>query len=147
MNCANDQILNSLTPLPDLMSIGATWDPALAEQVGAVMGKELSSLGFNLFLGPSLDVLSEPKSDSGEDLGVRTLGATHIGLERWARPIFLVYMKGSNNRLVVIAKQFPGRGSSDRSPEEEIATVRKSFEQLKQIELAPILFGDRECLR
>ena len=77
-NGANDQILNSLTPQPDLMSIGATWDPSLAEKAGAVLGQELSSLGFNLFLGPSLDVHSEPKSGSGEDLGVRSF---------WGQPI------------------------------------------------------------
>jgi beta-N-acetylhexosaminidase len=39
--------------------------------------------------------------------------------------------------MVVVAKHFPGRGSSDRLPEEEVATVRKSLEQLKQIELPP----------
>ena len=36
-----------------------------------------------------------------------------------------------------MAKHFPGRGGSDRPLEEEVATVRKSLEQLKQIELAP----------
>src|SRR5690606_16858205 len=44
---------------------------------------------------------------------------------------------GSDNRLLVIAKHFPGRGDSDRSPEEEVPTVRKTLEQLKQVELAP----------
>ena len=39
--------------------------------------------------------------------------------------------------MTVVAKHFPGRGDSDRSPEEEVATVRKSLEQLKQIELPP----------
>jgi beta-N-acetylhexosaminidase len=39
--------------------------------------------------------------------------------------------------MMVVAKHFPGRGSSDRLPEEEVATVRKSLEQLKQIELYP----------
>ena len=53
----SDQILAGLTPLPDLMAIGATWNTGLAEQVGAIAGKELSSLGFNLIFGPSLDVL------------------------------------------------------------------------------------------
>jgi len=52
----HDQILNGLTPLPDAMAIGATWKPDLAKQVGAVLGQELSALGFNLLLEPSLDV-------------------------------------------------------------------------------------------
>jgi beta-N-acetylhexosaminidase len=44
---------------------------------------------------------------------------------------------GSNSRMVVVAKHFPGSGSSDRSPEEEVPTVRKSLEQLKDFELPP----------
>ena len=44
---------------------------------------------------------------------------------------------GGNERLTVIAKNFPGGGSADRPPGGEPATVRKSLEQLKQIELAP----------
>ncbi|HEX7542358.1 MAG TPA: glycoside hydrolase family 3 N-terminal domain-containing protein, partial [Anaerolineales bacterium] len=44
---------------------------------------------------------------------------------------------GSTGRLTVIADHFPGRGSADRPAGEEPATVRKSLEQLKQIELAP----------
>ncbi|MDZ4158866.1 MAG: glycoside hydrolase family 3 N-terminal domain-containing protein, partial [Anaerolineaceae bacterium] len=53
----HDQILNGTTLLPNLMAIGATWKAELAQAVGAVMGKELQALGFNLYLGPSLDVL------------------------------------------------------------------------------------------
>jgi beta-N-acetylhexosaminidase len=45
--------------------------------------------------------------------------------------------QGSNNKMVVAAKHFPGFGGSDRLPEEEVATVRSSLEQLKQIDLAP----------
>ncbi len=134
---ANDQILNSLTPQPDLMSIGATWDPSLAEKSGAVLGQELSSLGFNLFLGPSLDVLSEPKSSSGEDLGVRSFGGSPYWVGKMGQAYISGLHEGSKNRLMVIAKQFPGRGSADRSPDQEIATVRKSFDELKQVDLTP----------
>jgi beta-N-acetylhexosaminidase len=133
----NDQIISGMTPLPDLMSIGATWDPSVAQQVGAVMGQELSTLGFNLYLGPSLDVLDTPQMDNGEDLGVRTFGGDPYWVGKMGEAYIAGVHQGSNNHMAVIAKNFPGRGSSDRSPEEEIATVRKSLEQLKQIELAP----------
>ena len=46
----NDQIFSGLTPLPDLMALGASWDPSLAEKVGTVAGQELSSLGLISFL-------------------------------------------------------------------------------------------------
>ena len=52
-----DEIINNLTPMPNLMAIGATWQPDLAQRIGNVQGQELSALGINLLLGPSLDVL------------------------------------------------------------------------------------------
>jgi beta-N-acetylhexosaminidase len=133
----NDQILSGLTPLPDLMAIGATWDPTLSHQVGLVMGKELSALGFNLYLGPSLDVLDVPQADNGEDLGVRAFGGDPYWVGKMGQAYVSGLHKGSGSRLLVVAKHFPGRGGSDRSPEEEIATVRKSLDQLQQIELSP----------
>jgi len=133
----NDQILNGLTPLPDLMALGATWNPALAEQVGAVAGQELSSIGFNLYFGPSLDVLESPGSTLGNGLGASAFG----GDPYWVGVMGSAYITGlhtgSNGRLAVIADHFPGRGSADRPAGEEPATVRKLLEQLKQIELAP----------
>ncbi len=132
-----DQILTGLTPLPGLMAIGATWQPSLAEQVGTVAGKELSALGFNMYFGPSLDVLESPGALVGGGLGARVFG----GDPYWVGQMGKAYIKGihtgSEGRMLVIAKHFPGRGSSDRPTSQEVATIRKSLEQLKQIELAP----------
>ena len=44
---------------------------------------------------------------------------------------------GSDGAVVTAAKHFPGQGGSDRRPEDEVATVQKSMQQLRQIELAP----------
>lgn len=132
-----DRILNGLTPLPSAMALGATWQPQLAEQAGNVAGRELSALGFNLIFGPSLDVLEQPILTPNGDLNTRVFG----GDPYWVSTTGQAYVRGlhvgSNGRLLVIAKHFPGRGSSDRLPEVEVATVRKSLEQLKQIEFAP----------
>jgi beta-N-acetylhexosaminidase len=133
----NDQIFHGLTPLPNLMALGATWNTALSEQVGTVAGSELSSIGFNLYFGPSLDVLESPGSTLGNGLGADVFG----GDPYWVGAMGSAYISGlhggSNGRLLVIADHFPGRGSADRPAGEEPATVRKSLEQLKQIELAP----------
>ncbi len=63
--------------------------------------------------------------------------ATRSGLARWARPSSAACRAGSGNAVVTAAKHFPGQGGSDRRPEDEVATVQKSMEQLRQIELAP----------
>jgi beta-N-acetylhexosaminidase len=132
-----NQILSGVTQLPNQMAIGATFDTQYAEEVGKVLGSELHNLGFNMLIGPSLDVLDLPYVEGGDDLGTRTFG----GDPYWVGELGKAYIRGvhsgSENGMAVIAKHFPGRGSSDRLPDEEVATVRKSLEQLKQIELAP----------
>ncbi len=133
----NDQILSGLTPLPDLMALGATWNTGLAEQVGAIAGKELSSIGFNLYFGPSLDVLESPGSTSGNGLGATAFGGDPYWVGAMGSAYITGLHTGSNERLTVVANHFPGGGSADRPPGGEPATVRKSLEQLKQIELAP----------
>ncbi|HZD56678.1 MAG TPA: glycoside hydrolase family 3 N-terminal domain-containing protein [Anaerolineales bacterium] len=132
-----DQIINGLTPLPSQMAIGATWQSDLARQVGAVLGKELSDLGFNLLLGPSLDVLDTPHTQGAGDLGIRTFGGDPFWVGEMGRAYVSGVHEGSADKIAVVGAHFPGHGSSDRLPEEEVATVRKSLEQLKLNELPP----------
>lgn len=132
----NDQIYSGMTSLPSLMAIGATWNPSLAESVGSVLGKELRAIGFNLYFGPSLDVL-EVTATSANTLGVRTFGGDPFWVGEMGKAYVRGLHLGSRDQLAVIAKHFPGRGASDRLPEEEVATVRKSLDALRQIELAP----------
>jgi len=131
------QLLYGVTNLPNQMAIGATWNPDLAEQVGETLGRELSALGFNLLLGPSLDVLERPQLDGGSDLGTRTFGGDPFWVGELGRAYIRGVHTGSMNRMAIVAKHFPGNGGADRLPEEEVATVRKSLEQLKNFDLAP----------
>ncbi|NTW11878.1 MAG: hypothetical protein HGA30_01045 [Anaerolineales bacterium] len=133
----DDQILSGMTPLPNEMAIGATWKTEDAERVGSVLGTELSAIGLNLYLGPSLDVVESPNPSARSDLGTRVFGGDPFWVGEMGQAYISGLHAGSGGRMVVIAKHFPGRGGSDRSPEDEVATVRKSLEQLKQVELFP----------
>ena len=99
-----DQIYTGLTKLPNPMAIGATWKPELAERVGFVAGQELSALGLNLLLGPSLDVLDNPSPESLGDLGVRTFG----GDAYWVGQMGSAYVRGvhqgSAGKMAVISR-------------------------------------------
>jgi beta-N-acetylhexosaminidase len=132
-----DQILSGLTSLPSQMALGASWDTALAEKTGRILGQELSTLGFNFYLGPSLDVLSASGTGLGEDAGVSVFGGDPYWVGRMGQAYIKGLHQGSDDHLAVAAKHFPGRGEADRPADTEVATVRKSLEQLKQIELAP----------
>jgi beta-N-acetylhexosaminidase len=131
------EIINGLTPLPNEMTLGATWNPSYAEQVGEILGTELSALGVNLLLGPSLDILEDPSPDDTGNLGTRTFGGDPFWVGEFGQAYIRGVHDGSSNRMMLVGKYFPGRGSSDRPPEEEVATIRKTLEQLKQTDLAP----------
>ena len=131
------QIISGLSQLPNEMTIGATWSPDLAEANGEILGDELDKLGVNLLFGPSLDVLELPLQEGGEDLGTRVFGGDPYWVGEMGKAYIRGVHQGSENRIAVMAKHFPGRGGSDRPLDEEVATVQKSLEQLKQIELAP----------
>lgn len=132
-----DQILNGLTSLPSQMALGATWNPSRAEETGYILGKELSAVGFNLFFGPSLDVLENPSLAITNGLGNRSFGGDPYWVGEMGKAYIQGLHHGSEGRIMVVATHFPGQGSADRPFGEEIATIRKSLEQLKQIELAP----------
>jgi beta-N-acetylhexosaminidase len=132
-----DQILSGVTPLPNEMAIGATWNPDLANQVGDVLGKELADLGINMLFGPSLDVLESPHVEGSTDLGTRTFGGDPYWVGKMGRAYISGVHTGSSGKVAVVATHFPGYGAADRLPEQEVATVRKSLDQLKSFDLQP----------
>ena len=69
--------------------------------------------------------------------GSRTFGGDSYWVGEMGKAYIEGIHQGGDNQVLVISKHFPGAGESDRSTDQEIPTVRKSLEQLKQIELAP----------
>ncbi len=130
-------VLSGTTPLPSEMALGATWNPAYAEAVGEIVGKELRALGINMLLGPSLDVLETPNPTSTGDLGVRSFGGDPFWVGQMGQAYIRGVHAGAAGRVAVIAKHFPGLGASDRSLEEEAPTVQRTLEKLRQVDLAP----------
>jgi len=132
-------IVNGMTPLPSEMALGATWNPAYAETVGQIVGQELRALGINMLLGPSLDVLENPRPESTGDLGVRAFGGEPFWVGQMGQAYIRGVHTGAANGVAVVAKHFPGLGASDRSLDEEVSTVQRTLEKLRQIDLAPFL--------
>ncbi len=131
------RLYNGFTPLPSPMAIGATWDPDLARAVGRVVGRELAAVGINMLLGPSLDVVVTPRPELRGDFGARVFGGDPYWVARMGQAFIAGVHEGSRGRVLTVAKHFPGQGSADRRPDEEVATVAKSLSELRKIELAP----------
>lgn len=147
-----DQILFGVEQLPSHLAIGASWDLSLANQIGEILGNQLSSLGINLYLGPNLDVIETVNNEAASSLGVNAFGGNPFWVGEMGKAFVSGLHTGSNNRMLVVAQNFPGTGNSDRSPDREVSTVRKSLGQLTQVELVPYFsvttpsFGSPGCV-
>ncbi len=123
--------------LPSPMAIGATWDPTAAEAIGTIVGRELSAVGVNLLLGPGLDVLADPRVDSGGDIGIRSFG----GSPYWVARLGAAYVRGvhagGQRNVLTVAKHFPGHGGSDRDPDSGVSTVIAPANAIQSVDLVP----------
>ena len=125
------------SPLPTSLALGATWERSFAETTGTVLGQELAAIGVNLLLGPDLDVLYTPRPGDAADLGTNSLGGDPFWVGELGQAYITGLRRGSADRLLIAPRHMPGLGSADRVLEEEVPTVQKNLEQLKQIDLAP----------
>jgi len=123
--------------LPSPMALGATWKPANANAAGRVLGSELARAGINLVFGPGLDVLDAPRPGTPGDPGVRVFGGDPYWVGRFGAAYYAGLRTGSADRIALVARNFPGLGASDRNVFDEVPTVQKSLDQLRQNELQP----------
>ena len=69
------------TPLPSTLAEASSWDPQLAYEYGALIGRELRDQGYNMSLGGGVDITREPRNGrnfeyQGED---PVLAGTMVG--------------------------------------------------------------------
>ncbi len=135
----DDTLPAGLTPLPSPMALGATWDPTLAQATGQVLGQELDALGVNLLFGPPLEVLETATLGSPGDLSVRSFGSHPFWVARFAQAYLTGVHQGARGHIAVVGRYFPGYGGALRPLNEEIPTVRKSWDEMRETTFVPFV--------
>jgi beta-glucosidase len=94
------------TVFPVGMMRGATWDPALEREVGAAMGREIRSVGADVLLAPTMNLLRHPRwGRAQETYGEDT---THVGAMASA------FIEGvQSERVIATAKHFAANSIED----------------------------------
>jgi beta-N-acetylhexosaminidase len=133
----NTRLRSGFTDIPSAMALGATWSLADVQAAGAVIGQELASVGVNMLLGPVVDVLENPHPQGSGDINIRSFGGSPFWVGQMGRAYIRGVHQGSDGRVLTVAKHFPGHGASDRLPDDEVATVNKSLDELTQSDLVP----------
>jgi beta-N-acetylhexosaminidase len=131
------QLVQDYPDTPSQMAMGATWNRGLAHEVASDLGRRLQEQGFNLLIGPSLDILGDPRLGGPGDLGVRSFGGDPYWIGILGQAFVEGIHTGSGGRVGVVVTHFPGLGASDRAAAEDVATVRRTLDQLQGFELQP----------
>lgn len=123
--------LGTGTALPGNMAVGATHNIDDARKVGEIIGSELSVLGINTDLAPSVDVNNNPNNPV---IGLRSFGddPEQVGLMGSA---VISGLKEYN--VVGCAKHFPGHGDVATDSHYGLPVVNKTLEEIKNNELKP----------
>jgi beta-N-acetylhexosaminidase len=119
------------TKTPPASRIALTRDADVAQRIGRLIGRELSSVGIDIDYAPVLDVHSNPDNPV---IGDRAFASDPASVARFAIAMMRGLMAGG---VVPCGKHFPGHGDTATDSHFELPVVERSRAQLERIELAP----------
>jgi beta-N-acetylhexosaminidase len=126
-----ERIRAGVAALPSAMAVGATGDPALAERLGALLGRDLASLGIDVDLAPVADLSLHPRSTV---VATRSYGDDPERVAAFA----LAFARGLERAGVAAAlKHFPGHGSTAEDSHVALPRITADAATLRARDLIP----------
>lgn len=127
------RIMKEATFAPGAMTIAAT-KLENAYKVGEILGEELTYLGINMNLAPTLDVNNNPNNPV---IGVRSYGDDPKSVSEFG----LNFIRGLQSKgIVATAKHFPGHGDVEVDSHLGLPVVDHDKERLNNVELYPFKY-------
>lgn len=125
------RIMDGATLCPGNMTLTATNNSDNAYRIGKIMGDELTHLGINMNLAPSLDVNCNPDNPV---IGVRSYGDNPKVVSEFGNK----FIKGLQEKgVIATAKHFPGHGDTNVDSHLGLPTINHDLKRLEEIELVP----------
>lgn len=122
-------------PGPGNLALGATNKAKTVSDIYAMIGREMTSVGYNAVLGPCADVNSNPKSPI---IGTRSFGEFP---ERVSECVSSAVKGAFKGKIVPCLKHFPGHGATSGDTHRVIPVVDKPLSELLESDLAPFKAG------
>lgn len=125
----------NVTLHPPMSEIGSLKNPQTAYDTGAILGRELKGLGFNVDFAPNADVLINPDNT---EIGNRSFGTdpsvVALMVENVVRGI-------KDNGVCAALKHFPGHGSTTVDSHTGYSSSSRTLEELRNCEFLPFKAG------
>ncbi len=125
------RLRKGFTEVPSMRVLGATGDAHLARDVGALLGREMRAVGFDMNYAPVLDVDTNPLNPV---IGARSFGRTPDRVSE----LGLAFSAGLESvGVAACGKHFPGHGDTSQDSHLELPRLPHSLERLRAVELEP----------
>lgn len=123
--------LDSVTPLPRQLMLGAMQDSTLAYRYGQVLAMQCRRLGIHVDYAPDMDVNNNPNNPVIND---RSFGQDKYQVARMGVQV----IRGlQDQNVMAVVKHFPGHGDTDVDSHLDMPVIRKSRAELDSLELYP----------
>lgn len=126
-----NRLKEGFTIFPSNLSVAKTNQSELAKRSAFAIGQELLSVGITMNLAPVVDINNNPDNPV---IGSRSFGNTANCVTLFAEHALQGYR---NAGIIASLKHFPGHGDVVVDSHQELPIVRKTKEQLDQLELFP----------
>jgi beta-N-acetylhexosaminidase len=123
------------TILPNSKVIGETNNPKNAYNVGKILGKEISSLGFNMDFAPVADVNT---NKDNEVIGVRAYGSDK---DLVGEMVYNAVQGIQSENVSAVIKHFPGHGDTTNDTHTGSVVVNHNIDRLREVEFIPFIRG------
>ncbi|HTU51508.1 MAG TPA: beta-N-acetylhexosaminidase [Acidobacteriaceae bacterium] len=126
-----DRLRDLVGPTSSAAEVAATDQSAIARQSGALVGRMLHALGFNLDLAPVLD-LALPASR--EVMRTRVVSSDPANVIAYARE-FIAGLK--QHGIIACGKHFPGLGGGTLDSHQATPSIDRTWEQMWEHDMEP----------
>ncbi len=123
--------LKNTVRFPRQMMLGAIQNDSLIYEMGAEIARQIKAVGGHINFAPVVDINNNPKNPV---IGSRSFGEQR---ER-VTELSYMYMKGlQDNRVLAVAKHFPGHGDTDTDSHKDLPIILHPRTRLDSVELYP----------
>jgi beta-N-acetylhexosaminidase len=126
-----DRLRDLVGPTPSAAQVAATNQPAIFRSSGALVGKMLRALGFNLDLAPVLD-LALPASRGV--MGTRVVSADPANVVAYARE-FIAGLR--QHEVIACGKHYPGLGGGTLDSHHATPSIDRTWTEIWEQDLQP----------
>ena len=125
------RLRQGFSEVPPMRAVGAAGSAALAREVGALIGREVRAVGFDMNYAPVLDVDTNPANPI---IAARSFGRT----PELVSELGVALAAGLESvGVAACGKHFPGHGDTSQDSHLELPRLPHSLARLEQVELKP----------